>query len=143
MNKFKIGDLVTAQSGAYVTPPRYIVGLTDSAVILSKNADDSPVTAESYIVGRWNIEHVKTKNEPVVEKVTPENIVVGKYYTRPDYPDCVWLACGKRKPYTVNEFTEKFLVLVSADPCIGYIYKTEDDDEGCWPGDWDNFKKVD
>ena len=144
MNKFKIGDLVTAQSDVYITPPRYVVGRTDSALVLSKNADDSLVDADSYNLSRWIFEHVKTKNEPVVEKVTPENIIV-RHYTRPDYPGCVWLGCGKRKPFTQTEYTEKHLVLVTTKETgsLGLIFKTKEDAFGCWEGDWDNFKLVD
>lgn len=142
MNKFKIGDLVTAQSDTYISPPSYIVGLTDSAVVLSRFANTDPTNATSFNLSVWKLELVRTKSEPEVEKVTPETIVVGARYTHKHLPGYVWLGCGKRKPYTVSEFTEKFLVLVTAGSGAGLIFKTEDDEYGCYAGDWNNFELV-
>jgi len=144
MNKFKIGDIVTATKTGYTTSPHYVVGFTDSVIILSKKADDNVTSGESFD-GNWQIELVRTKSEPEVEKVTPETIVVGKRYTHKHQPGRVWLGCGKRKPYASREFTEKFLVLVEdpGDYYLGFIYKTENDVNSCKFGDWDNFELVD
>lgn len=47
--------------------------------------------------------------------MTPEQIQVGKFYLRRDYPNSRYLGVGKRKPWTFGkdmEFTEKHIAWV-------------------------------
>lgn len=77
--------------------------------------------------------------------MTPNDIQVGKFYLRRDYPCSRWIGCGKRKPYTYGkdaEFTEKHMVCIQMEEdCngIGLIFKTPDDEDGAWESDWELF----
>jgi hypothetical protein len=78
---------------------------------------------------------------------TPSDIKVGKHYRNKDFPNCIWLGVGKRKPFTEGnsiEFAEKHLVLV-ASPVpehLGLMFKSVDDDFGAWQSDWDLFEEI-
>jgi hypothetical protein len=76
--------------------------------------------------------------------MTPSDLIVGKYYNRPDRPQRIYLAIGKRKMWTGclnnnGEMDEKHLVIVNAeDPKdIGLMVKEGDD---TYEGFWDEFK---
>lgn len=74
----------------------------------------------------------------------PEDIIVGTLYGRSDYPDFTWIGAGKRKPFRpCSETYDKCLVLVEAPPedakALGLIFKTPDDEQGCYEDDWNLF----
>jgi hypothetical protein len=77
--------------------------------------------------------------------MTPNEIQVGKFYLRRDYPNARWIGCGKRIPFTSGkeaQFSEKHMVCVKMEGdyhSVGLIFKTPDDEYGACPEDWDDF----
>ena len=79
----------------------------------------------------------------------PENIKVGTKYSNPNYPDCVWIGAGIRRPFTTglnnDDFTYKCLVLIKQDnphQKVGFIFKTVEEEYGSFQEDWDCFAEI-
>lgn len=73
----------------------------------------------------------------------PKDIIVGQRYTNSFFsPHDVWLGCGRRKLYTDDVFTSKFLVLVESDAPenIGKIFQSP---RNAHNGFWEAFQKED
>lgn len=76
--------------------------------------------------------------------MTPNDIQVGKFYLRSDYPGSRYLGVGKREPFTYGadmQFLEKHIICVKTDyPYgVGLIFKTPEDDCGSSLREWSLF----